>query len=117
MLYKVGTKKELSMLEMELPEYVSEKLLEYIDVLNDAYGKNRDYTKKGGYILIAEDSDDVLSIDTIFDYRSLLFEWIDRLGDDYVAVLYMLSDDYAIVLCLPVAITPDIILNEMRGDF
>lgn len=117
LLYKVGTKKELSMLGNKLPKYVSEKLLEYIDILNDAYGENRDYTKRGGYVLIVENSDDVLSIDTIFDYRSLLFEWVDRLGDDYIAVLYMLSDDYAIVLCLPVVITPDIILNEMRGDY
>ena len=117
MLYKIGTKKELSMLERELPKYVSEKLLEYIDVLNDAYGENRDYTKRGGYILIVEDSEDVLSINDIFDYRSLLFEWVDRLGDDYIAVLYMLSDDYAIVLCLPVAIAPDINLKETRGDY
>ena len=79
MLYKVGTKKELSMLEKKLPYYVSEKLSEYIDILNDAYGENRDYTKRGGYVL--------------------------------------LSDDYSIVLCMPVSIAPDIILNELRGDF
>lgn len=116
MLYKVGTKKELSMLEKLFPEYVSEKLSEYIDILNDAYGENRDYTKRGGYVLVVENSKDVLAIGTIFDYRSLLFEWVDRMGDDYVAVLYMLNDDYSIVLCMPVAIAPDIILNELRGD-
>ena len=100
------------MLEKLFPEYVSEKLSEYIDILNDAYGENRDYTKRGGYVLVVENSKDVLAIGTIFDYRSLLFEWVDRMGDDYVAVLYMLNDDYSIVLCMPVAIAPDIILKS-----
>lgn len=113
MLYRFGTKDELCKLSM--PMYLKEKLSEYIDTLDDAYGENRDYYTRGGYVMLAETSEDILKAKTTVDYHSLLFEWVDRIGNDYVATLYMLGDDYSIVLCTPINIAPQNIINELRG--
>ena len=111
MLYKVGTQKELSMLDLSVPESVIERLSECIDILDDAYGKNRDYLKKGGYVVIAENSNDVLLIKDLIDYENHLYEWLDEVSD-YTIAMYLLGDDYAIVVAMPVNITPSIIYKR-----
>jgi hypothetical protein len=47
------------------------------------------------------------------DFTTHPCEWVDRIGD-YIAAMYLLNDDYSIVLFIPVAITPEIILNELE---
>ena len=96
MLYMVGTLKEIAMLTRKFPDYVIEKVFSYVQVLDNAYGADRDYSKVGGYCLIAETDDDVSEAKAILDYDNRNYEWRDFVGDSSVA-LYLLGDDYSIV--------------------
>ena len=116
MIYRIGTKNELNSISLPISECVFERLQECIEIFDDAYGENRDYSKKGGYVIVAENYDDVLSVKDILDYDNRLCEWVDKVSD-YIIAKYLISDDYAIVVAMPVDVAPDIILNELRGDF
>lgn len=96
MLYKIGTAKEIPMLRNKLPDYVLDKASSYVQVLDNAYGTDRDYSKVGGYCLIAETKDDVSEAKSILNYDNRNYEWRDYVGD-YSVSLYLLGDDYSIV--------------------
>ena len=113
MLYRVGTAQDISSLPLSLPENVYEELLRCTLILDREYGDNRDYLQSGGYSLIAENKDDLLSAKKIIDYDCHYPEWVDKL-DGYVAALFLMNDDYSIVLFSPQTITPQVILDEME---
>ena len=113
MLYRVGTAQDISSLPLSLPENVYEELLRCTLILDREYGDNRDYLQSGGYSLIAENKDDVLSVKKIIDYDCHYPEWVDKF-DGYVAALFLMNDDYSIMLFSPQTITPQVILDEME---
>ena len=116
MLYKIGTLNELSTTDLPVPQCVIERLKECIGILDDAYGKGRDYSKQGGYIVVAENYEDILSVKDLIDYENYPYEWIDKVSD-YIIAMYLLGDDFAIVLAMPVGITPNTILQKTKGEF
>lgn len=116
MLYRIGTRNEMNSLDLPVRECVFERLQECIEILDDAYGENRDYSKKGGYVIVAENCDDVASFKDVLDYENRPCEWVDMVSD-YIIAMYLISDDYAIVVAMPVSVTPNIILQEVRGEF
>lgn len=116
LLYKVGTLRELSTLDLPLPKYVIARVAECLSILDDAYGANRDYSKQGGFVVIAEDYDDMLSVKELVDYENQPYEWIDKISD-YIIALYLLADDFGIVVAMPAKIAPNTILQEPKGDF
>ncbi len=116
LLYRIGTASEIPMLSCRLPELVKEKLLHYVSVLDAEYGTTRDYLKIGGYAVIAETSNDVAELRSIIDYDSRLCEWVSEIGNDYLSALYLLGDDYSIVVIMPVDVAPKVLLNELKGE-
>lgn len=115
MLYKIGTKNELNKINLSVSKSVFKRLQECIEILDDAYGENRDYSKKGGYVVVAENCDDVSFVKNMLDYENRPCEWVDMVSDHIIA-MYLISDDYAIVVAMPVSVAPNIILQEMRGE-
>ena len=116
MLYRIGTTSEIPMLSCKLPEVVAEKLLHYVSVLDAEYGTARDYLTVGGYAVIAKTSKDVAELKSVIDYDSRLCEWVSEIGNDYLSALYLLGDDYSIVVIMPVDVAPKVLLNELRGE-
>lgn len=116
MLYRIGTKSEIPTLGCRVPELVAEKLLHYVSVLDAEYGEGRNYLNVGGYVLIAENCNDVIAIKSVIDYDSRLCEWVSDVGNDYLSALYLLGDDYSIVVILPIDVAPKILLNELKGE-
>ena len=70
--------------------------------------------ESGGYSLIAETLEDVNQIRAIIDFEQHLPEWVDRLDGDYLSALYLLNDDYSIVVFMPTAIAPETLLHELE---
>ena len=116
MLYQVGTQKEILSLQSKLPECIIQELLPYTIDLDVEYGIDRDYLESGGYALIAENIEDMLSIQKIIDYTIHPCEWVDYIDEDrqYLVALYMMNNDFSIAVVMPTAIAPEAILNELE---
>lgn len=115
MLYRIGTGREIAALQGTFSPAVIAHLQYCIDILDDAYGVDRDYLQYGGYSLLAETSDDIPGIREILDLDKHPCEWVKRLDGEYLSALYLLNDDYAVVVFLPVALAPLTLLNELEA--
>ena len=100
MIYKIGTIRQAKHLRNTTFDEVFDKAVDYIQALDFAYGEQRDFNTTGGYVLYAETVNDIADIEAV-DITTDLFEWIDIIDDSYVAILYLLGDDYSIVVIIP----------------
>ena len=116
MLYQIGTKKELPMVVRRIPERVYTELLRGTAILDAEYGEDRNYLLTGGYSLIAETADDLCRVKAVIDYDTHICEWVTVIGKDtgYLSALFVLNDDFSIMLYLPRAIASASILNELE---
>ena len=114
MLYRIGTVKEIRPLYGKFPEDVIEQLHYCTRTLDAAYGPDRDYLQSGGHSLIAETADDLSVIREIIDFDTHPCEWVDRLDGDFLSALYLLNDDFSVVVFMPIAIAPSALLSELE---
>lgn len=116
MLYKVNKKGIIASLRSILPDCVIQELLRHTSILDREYGANRDCLESGGYVLVAETVEDILTIKSIIDYDTHPCEWAEAVGknDEFVKALYLLNDDYSILVLVPTAIAPNAILCELE---
>ncbi len=113
MLYTVGTSSELPLVEKQLPHNVFQALVKNILILDRNYGANRNYKRSGGYCLIAEVSNDVEDMRKFVDHSIHPPEWVDLFGE-YLFALFILNNDFGIVLVMPLAIAPVYLLDELE---
>ena len=114
MLYRIGTVREMRNLRNKFPLEVLGQLFVCTVILDDAYGEDRNYLQSGGYSLIAETADDLSGIRAIIDLDEHPCEWVDCLDGDYLSALYLLNDDFSVVVFMPIAIAPPTLLNELE---
>ena len=116
MLYKIGTAKELSSVKDKVPKQVYEDLTTGVVVLDAEYGETRNYFQEGGYSLIVETADDLSEVRTIVDYEHHPAEWVVRESRNcgYLCCLFIMNNDFSIMLYLPEAIAPDDILKDLE---
>ncbi len=116
MLCRIGTERELSILANKLPERVQTEVLLGIVILDAEYGADRDYLLEGGYSLIVESAADILSLKEIINFDTHPCEWATRIGKDtgYLSALYLLNNDFSIMVYMPTAIAPDTILRDLE---
>lgn len=112
MIHKIGTIKQSKQLRNTTFDEVFDKVADYIYALDLAYGTNRDYNTIGGYVLYAETATDMADIKAVVDIFTALFEWIDVIDDNYIAILYLLGDDFSVV-----AIIPQNCMTETMKDY
>lgn len=112
MYYKIQNTKEAWRLSGIVPEAVLSELVRGAAVLSAEYGDNG----SGGYAIVAETKADLETIAMhLFDYRNAVCEWATSIDDSgYISVLYLLNNDYSIMLYMPKAITPKSILQELE---
>ena len=118
MLRMVGTLSEAEKLKGKLPEKVFLHLVWSASVLDSEYGKTRDYMRDGGYTLVAETAEDVQEMKRYVDYDRHVYEWAKYLGDgnSYISALYLMNNDFSIVLMIPTSVAPASILREMEEE-
>lgn len=115
MLHRVGTAAEALALDGTVPDDVHNDIVYGAEILDSEYGAERNYLVDGGYALIAYNSNDVEMALRIIGDR--LCEWVVKLGvSGWTSTLYLLGDDYVIVLYAPEAALPAALLNQMEED-
>ena len=115
MLYTLGTANELSLLPAHLPEELRTEILTGLVVLDAEYGESRNYLESGGYSVFAETVEDIPGLKAIIDYEKHPCEWATKIGrTGFVSVLYILNNDFSIMVYLPQAIAPTAIINELE---
>ena len=117
MLYRIGTVRELQ--KLSLPEIVHREILRCTEILDREYGAERNYLESGGYTFFAETKEDVEKVREIIDFERHPCEWADwlfSLKQLYVSALYLMNDDYSIVVIMPLEVTPLVIQKEMEEE-
>ena len=116
MLYRIGTEREVEAMKDKLPAQVYEDLLTGIVVLESEYGTDRDYTMVGGYSVVLEDKEDLAVFKRIINYEEHPCEWAVResRGCGYLNALYIINDDFSIMVYMPIAIAPEAILKDLE---
>lgn len=116
MLYQIGTMDELSKAEIKLPEPVMADLFRTTAALDKEYGPSRNYLLVGGYSLIVEETHDLVLLKQIINYDSHPCEWATEVnkGSDYLSALYLLNNDFSVVVYMPTAIAPFVIKSELE---
>ena len=113
MLFTIGTESELCAVESLLPQDIFKALFKNTIILDYAYGNKRNYLERGGYTLIAQTADDVSSMRKIVDYTKHPPEWVDRF-EKYLQALFVINNDFSIVLIIPLDVAPDSLLDEIE---
>lgn len=115
MLYRVGTKKELSASSCKLPRRVMTEVFQGIAILDCEYGAERDSLFVGGFSLIAEDREDVTAIKNYVDYDTHPCEWATKIGiTGYISALFIMNNDFSIMVYMPEEIAPESIRKELE---
>ena len=115
MFYCLGTVRECVGLQGKIPQRVYDEVLRGIAVLDAEYGPTRDYFSTGGYSLIANTRKDLFCTRQFFDYTKSRCEWSTILGDSgYCSALYLLSNEYSVMLYIPIALANDDILENLE---
>lgn len=101
-MIKVYKEEQLEKLKEKFPKEMIKEAEEIITLLDDNYGANRDVNKDlGGFIALLESKEDVAEIKDS-SIKGLLPEYTDIIksddGIDYYSSLFLLSDDYSIVV-------------------
>lgn len=116
MLYRIGTEKEITEEILgKLPKEAVRELLHSTFILDYEYGAQRDYLSSGGYTLIAESKADVEEIRKVIDFETHPCEWAVKAAD-HVSALFLLNDDYSVVVLIPISAAPEAILKDMEEE-
>ena len=111
MLYQFRTRLEALTLPSTIPREVLSHIIDVCDILDENYNS---HGIDGGYILVAENVQDLLDIKSHhLDYTTELIE-LRRLINGYISVLYLPATEYSVTIVMPRDIAP----KEMtEGDF
>ena len=112
MVYKIGNLADLETLPL-ISDVALELLYHHASVLTHEYGENRNVDDSdGGYILYAVPGTSAEEVKVFFDFSKHSPEHVDRYGKLCEAI-YLLNNDYAVVIIMSVADAPIEILNEI----
>lgn len=98
MIITFGKTSDCEILPKEISISVLDFLKKNIDILDNAYGSNRNHYKEGGYIIYADDNYAIQNIKE--NVLSDICEWRENI-DGYTIELHLLGDDFAVIFCYP----------------
>ncbi len=103
MVFKLGHTEDIKELPFEVTGRLYDNLYEFLVVLDNEYGEGRDLDHDdGGYVLFCAPGTAVKEVKQYFDCSALSPEWVDKIDHEpeYCSALYMVKDDYAVVLLM-----------------
>ena len=114
-MFVVGCLDDIKLCCRDVPKEVLNDLVENCVNLDYSYGINRDYQKVGGYSVILQNVNDIKTFKKRLDICSYYRECASKVGkSSYVSALYVVNDDFSVMVYLPIAIAPEIILNSVE---
>jgi hypothetical protein len=117
LLYRIGTTAEIPSLPSHFPEKLITEVFQGLVVLDCEYGENRNYLESGGYSVILETDDDIQQLTKTLNIATRPPEWatwIDNTG--YISALYILNDDFSIMVYMKSEIVTPIIRKELYEE-
>lgn len=115
MVYKFGNIADVDNIPFE-HERAREICTQYASILTAEYGEDRNIdTADGGYILYATPGTRPAEIKAYFDYSKYTLEYVD-VFEEVCSALYIISNDYAIVVVMEIADIPLEIKKEMDEE-
>ena len=113
MVYKIGNISDLT--SLPLVDVTTLKLLyHHARALSREYGENRNInTDDGGYILFAVPGTEAEELKSFFDVSRHLPEYVNSY-DSICEAIYLLNNDYAVVIIMSISDAPTEILNEIE---
>ena len=115
MVYKLGNISDVASIPFA-HEKACEICTQYARVLTTEYGEDRNIdTSDGGYILYATPGTSNEEIKAYFDHSKYTVEYVDVFGE-VCSALYLLSNDYGVVIVMSVADAPIEIKKEMDEE-
>ena len=112
MVYKIGNLADLETLPL-INDVALELLCHHACVLTYEYGENRNIDESdGGYILFAPSGTNAEELKTFFDFSEHTPEHVDQY-DTLCEAVYLLNNDYAVVIIMSLDDAPTEILNEI----
>lgn len=115
MIYKLGHLRDLDNIKVD-DEAIYRDLHEFLSVLDNEYGADRDIEKSdGGYVLYCEVGTTLEELGAIFNYKAV-FDWSGNIKSKipYCSTMYFLNNEFAVVLVMAIQDTPDYIKNEIE---
>lgn len=111
MIYKIGTMDDT--LNVEFDSDKAERVVRfYVDILDSEYGEDCDIdTDDGGYILYTTKGTPAEDVKALFDYTQYQAELV-HVQDNVCSAIYILSNDYPVVIISDVSDAPPEILKE-----
>ena len=110
-MHVIKTTAEAWQLAGEVPEEVLTELIRGAAVLEAEYGDG----EAGGYAIVIQSDADMEEAKELLDYSTMICEWATRLGDSgYLSALYILDNEFSVVLYMPISLAPDNILLELE---
>ena len=110
-MHVIKTTAEAWQLTDEVPEEVLTELIRGAAVLEAEYGDG----EAGGYAIVIQSDADMEEAKELLDYSTMICEWATRLGDSgYLSALYILDNEFSVVLYMPISLAPDNILLELE---
>lgn len=107
MLYRIGLVSEIPTLPSSIPKQLRTEITQGLVVLDCEYGEDRNYLESGGCSIFVEDADDLPALKEIIDYTVHPCEWATRIGKTgYSSALFIMNDDYSILVYMPIEICP-----------
>ena len=115
MLYRIGLVSEIPTLPSSIPKQVCNEITQGLVVLDCEYGEDRNYLESGGCSILVDNSDDLPALKEIIDYTVHPCEWATRIGKTgYTSALFIMNNDYSILVYMPIDICPEPILSELE---
>ena len=115
MVYKMGNIADVESVPFE-DERSREICTQYASILTAEYGQDRNIdTDDGGFILYATPGTSPEEIKAYFDYTKHTVEYVDVFRA-VCSALYLLSNDYGVVIVMSIADVPEEIKKEMNEE-
>ena len=109
MIYQLSHTSEMESLPFAVTGKLFDNLMEFLIVLDNEYGKDRDVEHDdGGFVLFCLPGAKGAAFDRYPELSQLSPEWVNFIDCDpqYCAALYMPREDYSIVIVMPTADAP-----------
>lgn len=110
MVYKIEGVKDLAMLP-PMNDNVKAIIHHHAKILTELYG---DSSLDGGYLLYATPHTDSKALLASFDYQHNITEYVDRMGDFYIAT-FVTNNEHVVVIVASVDDAPAEIIKELDG--
>ena len=115
MLYRIGHKKDVYSCGCKFHKRALQEVYTGLMILDETYGYDRNWEETGGYSLLAESPEDVEAIKGYVDFEKHPPEWVTAISyTKIISALFIMNDDYSIIVYMPQEIAPQILLDELE---